>query len=139
MRRATTSGRVVHASNEPAPEVCIALAGKGVPGPADLEDAIEAVAQAASALHEATRRRGREWKPGEPEVRLRSPAGVRGGAGWTVLIAVPGFVTARDVRGASEKAARHHEIAKNIRLVPLEIVEPRTLTSRPGRDRLPGQ
>jgi hypothetical protein len=123
-----------------APEHCIALSGKGTPRSGDLEDAIEAVALAARALHEATRRRGHEWKPGDPEVRLRRPAGVRGGLGWTVRLAVPSFVTAREVRQAAGEAADRHEVAKNIRLVPLaEAAEAGAPAARHGRDRQPAQ
>lgn len=139
MTRATSSGRSFHASNGSPPRHCIALAGKGIPGSGDLEEAIEAVARAARALHAATRRRGREWKPGDPEVRVRTPAGVRGGMGWTVRLAVPSFVTPRDVHEASKESARHVEVAKNIRLAPLEIEEPaKTTRGRPGRDHQPG-
>ncbi|HEY6002597.1 MAG TPA: hypothetical protein VIV57_06960 [Anaeromyxobacter sp.] len=139
MARATTSERSIRVRRE-SPAHCIALAGKGVPGSGDLEEAIEAVVRAARALHEATRRRGHEWKPGDPEVRLRKPAGVRGGLGWTVRLAVPSFVTAREVREAAVEAARHHEVAKNIRLVPLlDAPEPGTLAGRRGRDHQPAQ
>jgi len=139
MARAITSGGAVHASKKLVAH-CIALAGKGVPGSGDLEDAIEAVTRAADALHVATRRRGHEWKPGNPEVRLRRPAGVRGGLGWTVLLAVPSFVTARDVHQAAAEAATRHDVAKNIRLAPLETAEPgaRLRNGVPaGRDRQP--
>jgi hypothetical protein len=139
MARAITSGRPVHASKEPVKH-CIALAGKGVPGSGDLEETIEAVTRAAESLHVATRRRGHEWKPGYPEVRLRRPAGVRGGLGWIVRLAVPSFVTARDVHEAAADAATHHEVAKNIRLAPLEAAEPGTQLrngARAGRDRQP--
>jgi hypothetical protein len=137
MTRATTSGQVVRTKHEPA-LLCIALSGKGVPGSGSLEQAVEAVARTSRALHELTRRRGHEWKPHDPEVRLRTPAGVRGGSGWVVRVAVPGFVTTRELREAAASVARHAEIAKNIRLVPLEPSE----AARPGpvgRDRLPGQ
>lgn len=140
MTRATTSGRVVRTAKGNPKELCIALAGKGLPGSGNLEEAIEAVARTARALHDATRRRGHEWKAGDPEVRLRRPTGVRGGVGWTVRLAVPAFVTARDVHEASAEAARHLDVAKNIRLGPLEIAEtPANGAGRPGRDRLPGQ
>lgn len=139
MTRASTSGRTVHASNSKPPAHCIALAGRGAAGSGDLEDAIRAVAHAAQALHETTRSRGHEWKPGDPEVGLRRPAGVRGGAGWTVRLAVPSFVTERDVRRAVAEAADRHEIAKNIRLVPLDVEAREGPPGRPGRERLPGQ
>jgi hypothetical protein len=139
MARATTSERAIQARRA-APVHCIALAGKGVPGSGDLEEAIEAVVRAARALHEATRRRRHEWKPGDPEVRLRKPAGIRGGLGWTVRLAVPSFVTAREVHEAVVEASGHHEVAKNIRLVPLlEAPEAGTAAGRPGRDRQPAQ
>lgn len=138
MTRATAAGRVVHAKNGER-ERCIALAGKGVPGSADLEEALEAVARTARALRDATRRRGHEWKPADPEVRIRAPAGTRGGPGWTVRVAVPAFVTAREVHEAAEDAAERYAIAKNIRLVPLDVNEPRPPPARPGRDRQPGQ
>jgi hypothetical protein len=137
MTRATTSGQVVHAREE-APRRCIALGGKGIPGSADLEGAIEAVRRAVRAVRELTRRRGHEWKPAEPEVRLRTPTGERGGPGWIVRVAVPPFVTARDVRAAVEDGAGRQALAKNIRLVPLAL-EPSASPARPGRDRLPGQ
>lgn len=138
MTRATTAGRVVRSKRERTP-LCIALSGKGVPGSGGLEQAVEAVARTARALHDLTRRRGHEWKPRDPEVRLRTPAGVRGGAGWTVRVEVPTFVTERELREATGAAARHAEIAKNIRLVPLstEVAPPRPGPA--GRDRLPGQ
>lgn len=138
MTRATTAGRTVHARDE-ALEHCIALAGKGVPGSGALEEAIEALLRTARTLRESTRRRGHEWKPGEPEVRLRTPTGARGGAGWTVCLAVPSFVTARDVRAATADAAEHVEAAKNIRLAPLDVGQAAAPPGRPGRDRLPGQ
>ncbi len=137
MTRATTSGRVVHARSE-APKRCIALGGKGVPGSADLEGAIEVVLRAARSVRELTRGRGHEWKPSDPEVRLRTPAGVRGGPGWVVRLEVPAFVTARDVREAVADGAAKRALAKNIRLVPLEP-EPVAAEARPGRERLPGQ
>jgi hypothetical protein len=137
MARATTSNGTIRARRE-APAQCIALSGKGVPGSGDLEAAVEAIARAASALHDATRRRGHEWKPGDPEVRLRKPAGVRGGLGWTVRLAVPAFVTAREVRRASTEAAGHREVAKNIRLVPLlDEAKPGTASAPRGRDHQP--
>ena len=139
MARAMTSNGAIRGRREP-PAHCIALSGKGTPGSGDLEEAIEALARAARALHDATRRRGHEWKPGDPEVRLRRPAGVRGGVGWTVRLAVPAFVTAREVRNAAAEVAEHHEVAKNIRLVPLvETQEPRTSATRRGRDHQPAQ
>jgi hypothetical protein len=139
MARATRSNGAIR-SRRAVPAQCIALSGKGVPGSGDLEEAIEAVVQAARALHETTRRRGHEWKPGDPEVRLRKPAGVRGGLGWTVRLAVPSFVTPREVRGASAAVAGRHEAAKNIRLVPLlEAPEPGTPAVRRGRDHQPAQ
>jgi hypothetical protein len=136
-RAASRSYRPVHA-RKGAWAHCIALAGKGVPGSGDLEEAIAAIVRAAATLHEATRRRGHEWKPGDPEVQLRRPAGVRGGLGWTVRVAVPPFVTARDVHEAAAETAAHHEVAKNVRLVPL-AVEAGTAAGRPGRDRQPAQ
>jgi hypothetical protein len=137
MARATTSNGAIRA-RKGASAHCIALSGKGVPGSGDLEEAVEAIVEAASALHDATRRRGHEWKPGDPEVRLRRPAGVRGGLGWTVRLAVPPFVTAREVRRASAEAAEHHEVAKNIRLVPLlDTPEPGTAATHRGRDHQP--
>lgn len=142
MARGIKAGRPVHVSNEPTAH-CIALAGKGVPGSGDLEEAIEAVTRSAEALHTTTRRRGHEWKPGYPEVRLRRPAGVRGGLGWIVRLAVPSFVTARDVHEAAADAATHHEVAKNIRLAPLEAPQaPQPGAqlrngARAGRDRQP--
>lgn len=138
MTRATTAGRVVHASLEER-ELCIALAGKGVPGSADLEETIEAVVRTARALRNLTRRRAHEWKLPEPEVRLRAPTGARGGPGWIVRVAVPAFVTARDVHAAATAAAERHAVAKNIRLVPLDPEEVKPPATRPGRDRLPGQ
>lgn len=139
MARAMTSDRSIRARRG-SPEHCIALAGKGVPGSGDLEEAIEAVVRAARALHDATSRRGHEWKPGVPEVRLRKPAGVRGGLGWTVRLAVPSFVTARDVREAADEAAGHHEVAKNIRLVPLlDGAGAAPPAGRPGRDHQPAR
>ncbi len=137
MARATAAGRVVRVGKV-LPASCIALAGKGVPGSGDLEEAIEAVARTARTLHQTTRRRGQEWKPSDPEVHLRRPAGVRGGVGWIVRVAVPPFVTARDVRDAVADAAGHQEVAKNIRLAPL-VLEERAPPGRPGRERLPGQ
>ncbi len=119
MTRATTAGRAVQ-SRRLVPATCIALSGKGVPGSGGLENAIEAVMRTARALHDATRRRGHEWKPGDPEVALRRPSGVRGGVGWTVRLVVPPFVTARDVHEASAEAARKVEMAKNIRLAKVE-------------------
>jgi len=138
MTRATTAGRTVHARNE-IQEHCIALAGKGLPGSGDLEQAIEAVARTARWLRGATRRRGHEWKPGDPGVRLRTPAGARGGSGWTVWLAVPPFVTARDVHEATAEAAGRLGVAKNIRLAPLDVTVVAPAPGRPGRDRLPGQ
>lgn len=138
MTRATTSGRVVHRAKDAAPERCIALSGKGIPEPADLDDGIRAVRRAARTLRELTRRRGHEWKPADPEVRVHTPAGARGGPGWTVRVAVPPFVTARDVHAAAAGAAKRLDLAKNIRLVPL-AVEPKIAEGRPGRERLPGQ
>ncbi len=138
MTRATTAGRVVHAKAGTR-ERCIALGGKGVPGSADLEEAIEAVVRTARSLRDLTRRRAHEWKPGDPEVRLRKPTGARGGPGWTVRLPVPSFVTARDVRAAAAGAAERLSAAKNIRLVPLDAGETRPPSARPGRDRLPGQ
>ncbi len=138
MTRATTSGRVVHAKSEER-AVCIALAGKGVPGSADLEEAMEAVARTARALRDLTRRRAHEWKPPDPEVRIRTPTGARGGPGWTVRVAVPAFVTARQVHEAATDAAERFDVAKNIRLVPLDVAEPKAPAARPGRDRQPGQ
>jgi hypothetical protein len=132
MARATTAGRTVRA----AKANCIALAGKGIPGSGSLEDAIEAVTRAARAVHDATRRRGHEWKPGNPEVALRRPAGVRGGVGWTVRLAVPAFVTARDVHLAAEEAAERLAIAKNIRLARVEATEP-AANGQQGRDHQP--
>lgn len=137
MARSTASNGAARSRRE-APPQCIALSGKGTPGSGDLEDAIEAVALAARALHEATRRRAHEWKPGDPEVRLRRPSGVRGGLGWTVRLAVPRFVTAREVRSAAAEAAERHEAAKNIRLVPL-LEEPGSPAPRRGRDHQPAQ
>jgi hypothetical protein len=135
MARATTAGRAVHAG-KPIAASWIALAGKGVPGSGSLEEAIEAVGRTARALHDATRRRGHEWKPGDPEVALRRPAGVRGGIGWTVRLAVPPFVTARDVHVAAAEAARHVESAKNIRLARVEPPEGEA-NGREGRDHQP--
>jgi hypothetical protein len=135
MTRAATSGRASRASRE-APSQFIALAGKGVPGSGDLEEAIEAVARAGRALHALTRRRAHEWKPGHPEVQLRRPGGVRGGFGWTVRLAVPAFVTARDVHEAVAEAAALHEVAKNIRLGHVEEVAPEA-AAQSGRDRQP--
>jgi hypothetical protein len=132
-----TSARVARARIE-TPAQCIALSGKGV-GSGDLEVAIRAVQRAARALRDLTRRRGHEWKPGDPEILLRTPAGIRGGAGWTVRLGVPGFVAARDVREAAEAAARHVGAAKNIRLVPL-VDTGLTGTSHPyERGRMPSQ
>lgn len=138
MTRATTSGQVVRTKHEAAP-LCIALSGKGVPGSGGLEEAIVAVARTARALHELTKRRGHEWKPHDPEVRLRTPAGVRGGSGWIVRIGVPTFVTARDLREAAEGVARRADVAKNIRLVPLVEPEAATRPGPGGRDHQPGQ
>ncbi|HEY6100231.1 MAG TPA: hypothetical protein VIW03_12415 [Anaeromyxobacter sp.] len=134
----TTSGRAVHV-RKAGPEHCIALAGKGTPGSGDLEDAIEAVIRVARSLREITRRRGHEWKPGDPEVRLRTPTGPRGGAGWIVRVAVPLFVTARDVHAAATDAAERLDVAKNIRLAPRDPSKPGPAPAHPGRDRLPGQ
>ncbi|HET7826021.1 MAG TPA: hypothetical protein VFK90_11840 [Anaeromyxobacter sp.] len=137
MARATTAGRAVH-GGKLVPATCIALSGKGVPGSGGLEQAIEAVTRTARALHDATRRRGHEWKPGDPEVALRRPAGVRGGVGWTVRLAVPSFVTAREVHEAAAEAARHAEIAKNIRLARVEATpEQAAGNGRAGRDHQP--
>jgi hypothetical protein len=135
MARAT-SGREVH-GGKVGPANCIALSGKGVPGSGGLEEAIEAVSRTARALHDATRRRGHEWKPGDPAVALRRPAGVRGGFGWTVRLAVPPFVTARDVHEAAAEAARKIEMAKNIRLARVEPQEPGAPNEKVGRDHQP--
>ena len=132
--RATTANRGPR--DRSAPDRCIALAGKGVPGSSVLEEAIEAVRRAARALHERTRRRGHEWKPADPEVRLRTPAGARGAPGFTVLVRVPAFVTEREAHEAAEEAARRLPVSKNIRLSPLDTE--RRPAARPGRDRLPG-
>jgi hypothetical protein len=137
MARATTAGRAVH-GGKLVPAMCIALSGKGAPGTGGLEVAIDAVTRTAKALHDATRRRGHEWKPGDPEVALRRPAGVRGGVGFTVRLAVPAFVTARDVHEASAEAARKIEIAKNIRLARVEEAEKAAAgNGRVGRDHQP--
>ncbi len=122
-----------------ASDRCIALSGKGTPGVEVLEEAIEAVRVTAGALRDLKRRGGHEFKPPEPEVRLRAPlSGARGGKGWTVLVRVPPFVTARDAREAAGKAARRRALAKDIRLSPVDTSGPAPGSARPGRDRLPG-
>ncbi len=139
MSRATTEGRAVRTRVQPA-ERCLALSGKGAPGAAELEEAVDALLAAASSLRGLKRRGGHDLKPGDPEVRLRSPRpGARGGSGWTVLVRVPAYVTARDAREAAEAAAHRRPVAKNIRLSPLDIADPRPKRARPGRDRLPGK
>lgn len=136
MSRATTSGQVVRTKHELAPHG-IALSGKGSPGSRAIAAAVVAVTRTARALHDLTRRRGHEWKLHDPEVRFHEPAGVRGGSGWTVRLAVPSFVTERDVHEVTGDVARHAAIAKNIRLVPL--AEALAQEAPPGRDRLPAQ
>ena len=118
---------------------CIALSGKGAPGAEALEEAIVAIEATAAALRALKRRGGHEFKPPDPEVRLRAPPpGARGGSGWTVLVRVPPFVTARDARAAAAEAARHHPVAMDIRLSPLDASAPVQGDARPGRDRMPG-
>jgi hypothetical protein len=139
MSRGTAAGRVVR-SKTGARERCLALSGKGAPGSAELEEAIEAVMRAASALRLAKRRTGHEFKPPLPEVRLRAPGpGARGGSGWTVFLRVPVWVSPRDAREAAAGAAEHAPIAKNIRLSPVSVAEGRRVPARPGRDHQPGQ
>ena len=138
MTRATTSGRVVRTRTEDV-ERCLALSGKGAPGAADLERAIEAVMGAAEELRSLKRRGGHEFTPPDPEVRLRAPRpGARGGAGWTVFVRVPEFVTARDARAAALEAAERLAEAKNIRLSPVDL-EPHAPAPRAHRERQPSQ
>jgi hypothetical protein len=139
MSRGTAAGRVVRSKRE-VRERCLALSGKGAPGSAELEEAIEAVMAAASALRAPKRRGGHEYKPPPPEVRLRAPSpGARGGAGWTVFVRVPAWVTPRVARAATAEAAERAPVAKSIRLSPVDVAERRRPAVRPGRDRQPGQ
>ena len=137
MARSMVSGRVVRTRKGPVEGACLALSGKGTPGGADLEEAIEAVAEAAAELRAIGRARRHEFRPGDPEVRVRpTPAG-RGGPSWTVLVRVPGWVTAAETKAAAAKAARRHAVAKSIRLSPVDPSAAAPVTA-PGRDRLPG-
>lgn len=137
MARSTGAGGG-HARPVPS-DRCIALSGKGAPGGSALEEAIEAVAATARALRALKRRGGHEFKPPDPEVRLRAPSpGARGGSSWTVLVRVPPFVTVRDARAAAELAARRRAVAKSIRLSPVDTSAPVPGSERPGRDRMPG-
>lgn len=140
MARSMVSGRVVRTRGKQATEgACLALSGKGLPGGAALEEAIEAVAAAAAELRAIGRTRRHEFRPKDPEVRVRTPrAGGRGGASWTVLVRVPGWVTAAEVKAAAAAAAVHRGVAKSIRLSPVDpLAAPPE--EAPGRDRLPGQ
>ena len=138
MARSMVSGRVVRTRGKgAAEEACLALSGKGLPGGAVLEEAIEAVADAAKQLRAIGRQRRHEFRPKDPEVRLRTPEG-RGGSSWTVLVRVPGWVTPSEARQAAAAAARRRPAAKSIRLSPLDpFAAPKAGAA--GRDRLPGQ
>ncbi|WP_242345222.1 hypothetical protein [Anaeromyxobacter terrae] len=130
--------RTVDQERNPAMvEHCIAITGKGSPGGAALEEAIKAVAAAAAALAAAKKKGGNLFRPEAPEVRLRPIGpGERGSAGWTVLVRVPAFVSARDAREAALLAAERRPAAKAVRLVPVGAPALRG-GGRPGRDRLP--
>ena len=139
MARSMVSGRVVRTRKGTVEEACLALSGKGMPAGAALEEAIEAVADAAAEVRAIGRGRRHEFRPGDPEVRVHAPApGARGGRSWTVLVRVPGWVTAAEVRAAAAKAARRRAVAKSIRLSPVDPSAAAPVTT-PGRDRLPGQ
>ena len=139
MARSMVSGRVVRTRKGAVEGACVALSGKGTPGGPALEEAIEAVAGAAKELRAIGRGRRHEFRPGDPEVRVRTPApGGRGGRSWTVLVRVPSWVTASEVRAAAATAARRRPVAKSIRLSPVDPAAAAPATA-PGRDRLPGQ
>ncbi|HTN54497.1 MAG TPA: hypothetical protein VML50_18960 [Anaeromyxobacter sp.] len=116
---------------------CLAIWGRGTPNGAALEVAVEAVSAVAEELHAAKRRVGHEWKPPAPEVQRAAPAQARRATGWTVLVRVPAFVSARDVRAAAREASDRHPAAGRVHLEVL-AGEPATRERHPGRDRLPG-
>jgi hypothetical protein len=112
-----------------SPEGCIAIAGKGAPGPVALLDAMRAVAAVAGAVRIANRRFGHEWKPGAPEVRIVAPRpGDRGGVGWEVFVRAPGFVKAREVRAIAAEVGARRPLALGARLLPVPDAAP---TPRP--------
>ncbi|WP_242340402.1 MULTISPECIES: hypothetical protein [Anaeromyxobacter] len=130
--------RTVEQRRNPAGvEHCIAITGKGTPGGTALEEAIEAVTRTAAVLAAAKKKGGNLFRPGAPEVRLR-PAGEgdRGSGGFTVLVRVPDFVSARDAREAAHEAAERRPAAKAVRLVAVGAAALRG-GGRPGRDRQP--
>lgn len=140
MARSIVSGGVVRTRSKGTTEgSCLALSGKGLPAGALLEDAIEAVAHAARELRAIGRGRRHEFRPGDPEVRVRAPSAEgRGGPSWTVLVRVPGWVTAAEVRAAAAVASKRRPVAKSIRLSPVDPAGVEAAAA-PGRDRLPGQ
>jgi len=138
MSKGLAGGRVVRSRNQEL-EHCLALSGKGAPGPAEREGAIEAVKRAAEALRSPGLRGAHAFEPEAPEVRLRAPSpGARGGTGWTVFVRVPAWVGAREARSAALEASGHSPIAKSIRLSPV-VTDPARRKAAPGRDRQPGQ
>lgn len=120
------------------PESCIAIAGKGAPGPVALLDAMRAVAAVAGAVRAATRRFGHEWKPGAPEVRIVAPRpGNRGGVGWEVFVRAPAFVTAKEVRATAHAVGARRPLALGARLLPLPEADGTRRAGPRGRDRQP--
>lgn len=138
MSRGLATGLVVRSRKE-RPEHCLALSGKGEPGSADLESAIEAVTRAAEALRDPMLRGAHAFKAQRAEVRLRVPSpGARGGSGWTVFVRVPPWVGEGEATAAVEAVSRRMPAAKSIRLSPV-VTEPAKPVKTPGRDHQPGQ
>ncbi|HET8541396.1 MAG TPA: hypothetical protein VFL83_16080 [Anaeromyxobacter sp.] len=138
MSKGLAAGRVVRSLREQE-DRCLALSGKGAPGPGDLERAVAALKLAAEALRDRRLRGAHALDVPEPEVRLRAPSpGARGGTGWTVFVRVPPWVGTRAARAAALEASDHAPVAKSIRLSPV-VTEPARRRSPPGRDRQPGQ
>jgi hypothetical protein len=138
MSKGLAAGLVVRARREP-PEHCLALSGKGAPGSADLDAAVEAVTRAAEALLDPRLRGAHAFRPQPAEVRLRTPnRGARGGSGWTVFVRVPSWVGENEATAAIERVSRRLPAAKSIRLSPV-VTEPVTPMAPIGRDHQPGQ
>jgi hypothetical protein len=138
MSRGLATGEVVR-SRTAAAGRCLALSGKGAPGPEVMLEAIAAVTEAAAALRAPRLRGAHVFQDSAAEWRLRAPLrGARGGPSWTVFVRVPRWVGVHEATAAIEEASRRMPLAKGIRLSPVEI-EPFSPKAPPGRDRQPGQ
>lgn len=138
MSKGLAAGRVVRSRSARA-EHCLALSGKGAPGPGELEQAIAAIGRAVDALRNPALRGAHAFEPQPAEVRIRAPGpGARGGNGWTVLVRVPAWVGLREATMAIAEASRGSPLAKNIRLSPV-VTSPAERRAPPGRDKQPGQ